>query len=251
MIMKSGKSILAGSLALMLLALTGAPAWADDDDGPVASAEIDVFSQYIWRGYALSDTVCIIQPSAGVSYKGVSFGFWSNIDTNVKGAAAGQTAKMNETDITIAYDTSFDIVTAGVGFIYYAVDSAIDSQEFYLSLGADVITAPTVTVYREIAYLPAWYLHFGLSHSFEVTDDVSFDLGGSLAYFIPDNAMDALADGSVSGALNVPFLDYFTGSIIVGYTFPLSVAGRNYLRGGSADGRSAHVYMGGAVAMEF
>jgi len=40
------------------------------EDRPTANVSVDVLSQYIWRGYALSKDSAVIQPSVTVSYKG-------------------------------------------------------------------------------------------------------------------------------------------------------------------------------------
>ena len=42
--------------------------WAEDEAKPSASADVGVFSQYIWRGYELSkDSIVIQQISTKVS----------------------------------------------------------------------------------------------------------------------------------------------------------------------------------------
>ena len=115
----------------------------------------------------------MIQPSATVSYKDVSFNLWGNLDTDYYGDTTRNEAQFNETDLTLSYDKSFGMVGLGVGYIYYGLDGVDDSQEVYLSLGLDTLLSPSLTVYREVAHYQAWYISLGISHSFELPKDIT------------------------------------------------------------------------------
>lgn len=63
---------LAVAVALLLVASFSTPVNAEgEEDRPGFSGYTDVLSQYVWRGYALSQDSAVIQPSMTVGYKGV------------------------------------------------------------------------------------------------------------------------------------------------------------------------------------
>jgi len=166
------------AMGFLVLIFSSMNLWAEDEAKPSASADIGIFSQYIWRGYELSKDSIVIQPSATVSYQDFSFNLWGNLDTDLYTDPNGE-AQFDETDMTLSYDKSFGMVSLGVslgaGYIYYGLDGVDDSQEIYLSLGLDTLLSPTLTVYREIAHLPSWYLSMGISHSFELPKEMTLD----------------------------------------------------------------------------
>ena len=208
--MKRGVSgfgmLLVAAAALMLSVVAVGPAYCEEE-GPTAEANIAFLSQYIWRGQAFSKDSLVIQPELTVSWYGFIFDIWANLDTNeIDGSTGGNTGKsnLNETDITFAYGRNFGPLYGEFGYIYYALDGSNDSQELYLSLGLDVLLSPTLTVYREIDAFPNWYILFGISHSFTLTDNIGLDLAATIAYLISD-------DGSypeVDSRLNIKGKDY-------------------------------------------
>jgi hypothetical protein len=111
------------TLALFLVMFFSAPVRAEgEEDRPSFSGYTDVLSQYVWRGYALSQDSAVIQPSMTVGYKGFSINIWGNFDTNSKfqnNSSAG--AKWNETDFTATYSREiYGGLSGTVGCIYYA-----------------------------------------------------------------------------------------------------------------------------------
>lgn len=235
-------------------------------DRPSASLDVAFLSQYIWRGYELSKDSLVIQPSATVGYKGFSFNLWGNLDTDSYAGPYEGKAKWNETDMTFAYDHSFGPVGVGVGYIYYALDGADDTQEFYVSVGGDVLLAPTLTVYRDVDEYHGWYFHLGISHSFDLPHDISLDLAGSVAYYISDNDSTVdydnnlnattnrfknFQDGQVSVGLTIPFLNYFSAVPMIAYSFPLGNAADNMLKATSLSNSAAHFFGGVTLSMAF
>ncbi len=233
-----------------------------DEDKPELSADAAFLSQYIWRGYAFSKDSLVIQPSITAAFKGFALNLWGNLDTNYDDTGS----KWNETDMTFSYGHSFGIVGLEAGYIYYALDGVDDSKEFYLSAGVDVLLAPTLTVYREIASYKGWYINLGLSHSFELPYDMSLDLGATFAYFKSDNdngvdytddnvatseRYSGLHDGLLSVGLAIPFYKYFTITPSIAWAFPLSDSASNEMSGVSMDGRSNHVFGGVTLSMAF
>lgn len=61
-----------------------------------ASAGVDVVSRYIWRGMSLGDAS--IQPTAGLTYKGISLSAWGSYDFLC-------TKSDKELDLTLSYST--------------------------------------------------------------------------------------------------------------------------------------------------
>ena len=160
---------------------------AEEAEKPTAGVDLGVFSQYIWRGEALSKNSLVIQPSVTLGYKGVSLNVWGNLDTDSK---PWNGAKYNETDITLSYAKTIGITKLTGGYIYYALDetpTARDTQEIFGSVGLNVLLSPTLTVYRDISAFPGWYINLGVSHSIEIVDKITFDLAGSAGYYYSDS----------------------------------------------------------------
>jgi hypothetical protein len=245
---------------------TVAKADQEKADRPTASADVAFLSQYIWRGYALSKDSLVIQPSVTAAYKGFSLNVWGNLDTDCYQGAYKGDSKWNETDLTFGYGTSFGILGVGAGFVYYALDGADDWKEFYLSLGLDTLLAPTLTVYREVSKNQGWYVHLGISHSFELPKEMTLDLAGSVSYWGSDNdnmveynsdlsrttqRFSGLHDGLVSVGLTIPFWKYFTVVPSIAYAFPLSHQADNEIQALSWGGNANHVFGGVTLSMAF
>lgn len=245
---------------------TVAEADKEDVDRPTASADVSFLSQYIWRGYEFSKDSLVIQPSVTVGYKGFSLNVWGNLDTDTYSGPNRGESKWNETDMTVAYETSFGPIGIGVGYIYYALDSAEDTQEFYLSVGGDVLLAPTLTVYRDVDEYHGWYFNLGISHSFDLPHEITLDLAGSVAYYISDNdgivdydhnlnattsRFKNFQDGLVSVGLTIPFLKYFTATPMIAYSFPLGNAADKMLKATSLSNSAAHFFGGVTLSIAF
>lgn len=245
---------------------TVAEADKEDVEGPTASADVAFLSKYIWRGFEFSKDSLVIQPSVTVGYKGFSVNVWGNLDTDTYSGPNKGESKWNETDMTVAYETSFGPVGVGVGYIYYALDSAEDTQEFYLSVGGDVLLAPTLTVYRDVDEYHGWYFNLGISHSFDLPHEITLDLAGSVAYYISDNdgivdydhnlnattsRFKNFQDGLVSVGLTIPFLKYFTATPMIAYSFPLGNAADKMLKATSLSNSAAHFFGGVTLSIAF
>jgi hypothetical protein len=250
------------AIGFLVLIFSSMNLWAEDEAKPSASADIGVFSQYIWRGFALSRDSIVIQPSTTVSYKDVSFNLWGNLDTDLY-TDPNDEAQFDETDMTLSYDKNFGMVSLGAGYIYYGLDGVDDSQEIYLSLGLDTLLSPTLTVYREIAHLPSWYISLGISHSFELPKEITLDLGGSIGYYasddddfveIDDNGnattdkYNALHNGLISVGLTIPVGKYFSVVPMIAYSFPLSNEADNLIKSGDFSDNKSDFFYGGVTA---
>ena len=222
---------------MMVMLLCGAYAWAEEE-GPSGGADVALLSQYVWRGYALSDSSLVIQPSISVGYKGFGLNLWGNLDTDYYDTGKD----FNEIDLTLSYDKSFGMMGLGLGYIYYGLEGE-DSQELYASLGLDTFLAPTLTVYRDYDTFGSWYILLGISHSFGLTEEVSLDLGGSVSYYSYDDSdYSELHDGLISASIAIPIGKYCGLTPSLAYIFPLSSKAEDELT--DMDGDDSH-FVGG------
>jgi len=231
-----------------------------EEDKPTANLTVGAFSQYIWRGFELSKDSIVVQPSMTVGYKGFSANVWGNLDTDPY-SATDETNNWNETDLTLAYGWEMGPVAFSVGYIYYALDAADDSQEFFVSAALDTLLKPTLTVYRDTDAFPGWYTTLGISHSFPVQGDITLDLGAQASYLAADEASTfAEADGSkysnfhdgvLSVGLTVPVNKYITVIPKLNYTFPLSSDAKDLMRSESLSDDDDFIYGGVSVSLAF
>ena len=238
----------------------------EEEERPTLSADVAFLSQYIWRGYELSKDSLVIQPSVTAAYKGFSLNLWGNFDTDVYAGPNKGKSKWNETDLTFGYERNFGPVGVGAGYIYYAVDSLEDTQEFYLSVGGDVVLAPTLTVYWDVDEYPGWYFNLGVSHSFDLPHEITLDLAGSVGYYISNNdsivdydhnlnattnRYNNFQDGLLSIGLSIPFWKDFTAVPMLAYSFPLGNVADNMLRAISLSKNASHLFGGVTLFMAF
>lgn len=254
-------------MVALLVSMVSFNAFAEEVEevAPTASADVSVLNKYIWRGYQLSDDSIVIQPSATVEYKGFSLNLWGNLDTSYDDAdsTTDDSSDFNETDLTLAYDTSVGDFDLGVGYIYYALEG-VDSEELYVSVcAAAVPLAPTFTVYKDIKQFIGWYLNLGISHSFDLGNDMSLDLGGSAGYYYSedddtteydsnlnpkvDDRYKSFHDGQISIGMTIPLDKYFTLSPMVAYTFPLTGSSDDHLAGSNGYGNDSDFIVAGVT----
>jgi hypothetical protein len=230
-------------MVLVLLTFCSMPVIAEDESPVSTYADVTALTDYVWRGYTFSDDSIVIQPTATVSYKGFSFNLWGNIDTDSNDNA------FNETDMTLSYDWSFDKVSMGVGYIYYALEGP-DSQEIYFSFGLDTILAPTLKIYRDFDEFDSWYISLGVGHSFAFSDTFALDLSAAVGYYdYDDSDYSELHDGSITASMTFPVNKYVSITPKASYTFGLSSDAKDEIE--DADGDSAHLFGGITCAIAF
>jgi len=229
------------SLSLIMLVSTASAVMAEDK--PEADLTIGAYSQYIWRGWELSQDSVVLQPSMTVSYKGFAFNIWGNMDTNYY---ATDTGNWNETDVTISYDGSAGKVGYGVGLIYYGLeDGAEDSQEVYASVSLDTLLAPTLTVYNDISNYQGWYATLGIGHSIPVAEGVSLDLGAQIGYLDDEDTYNEFHDGLLSVSMSIPVGEYISVTPELYYSFALTSDSETVIKGASVDGDDDSFLYGG------
>lgn len=257
------KMVKIGSLALtgiMLSGIAANSAWAEEEK-PTADLSVSVLSQYIWRGYELSQDSIVLQPSMTVAYKGFGFNLWGNLDTDYYDT---ETSEFNETDMTLSYDGSCDFTDYGVGYIYYALDGADDSQEWYVTAALKTMLSPTLSVYLDTDNYPGIYVTLGISHSIDISEGYTLDLGAQIAYSdldddvaldsdgIANDSYSELHDGLLSASMTFPMGEYFSITPELYYSFALSSDAEDLIESASVDGDdSDFVYGGVTLSMSF
>jgi hypothetical protein len=229
-----------------------------EEPKPYFSAAAAGLSQYIFRGYEQSKNSIVIQPSLTVGYRGFEANLWGNLDTKDQFTKT-DTTNWNETDLTLSYTHEFGPVKLTGGYIFYALEGVPDSQELFLKIGGNILLSPTLSIYREIANYPGWYFNLGISHSINLTKEITLDLGASIGYQLSDtdkivqynsqlqpttNKYNALHDGNLSVGLTIPFAKYFSVKPVISYSLPLSDDAKYRIQGTSLSNKYDFFYGG-------
>ncbi len=245
----SKKTIVAGALALSVVGL-GTSAVMAEEEAPTADASVSIYSTYAWRGFALSDDSIVIQPSMTVGYKGFAVNLWGNLDTDYY---ATDSTNYNETDITLSYDSTYEKLGYGVGYIYYALeDGADDTQEIYGTLSYDVLLSPTLAFYYDVDdFSGAYYVTFDISHSFAITETYGLDLGALVSYMDDNEDYNDFHNGVLSASMTFPIGKYFSITPEMNYSFALSSDAEDVIKAGSADDDDSYFYGGTTISFAF
>jgi Zn-dependent M28 family amino/carboxypeptidase len=132
----------------------------------------------------------------------------------------------------------------------------------FASATLDTILSPTLSVYREIAHTPAWYVNFGISHSQPIVDKITLDLAASAGYYYsddsdfseakdPNSKYRAFHNGLVSAGFTIPFGEYFSIKPLIAYSFPLSSKADDYITASSISDHSNFIYGGVTLSFAF
>ncbi len=198
--------------------------------GMTASGAIDFYSKYIWRGFTL-DRDPVVQPSFNMSYKGLTFSFWSNWDADNEDGV-----NSDEMDFIVDYTKSFDKFSVSVGHTYYDFPGTNGySREFYVGVGTATIPFTQLPVSTSLKFYRDYgstengggegnYLELALAYSTVVMKDpgISLDLGVTTGYnhhlFINGDGGQA----TMSAGLAVPLTKSLSFKPKVSYTIPFA-----------------------------
>ena len=211
-----------------------------------ASASVDIMSSYMWRGFQLHEDTAI-QPSVGITYGSFGMNLWSDYNMETKEAA--------ETDLTLNYTFSMDKLSFDVGYIYFGLDNATDTQEIYLSAAYDMFLSPTLTVYYDFDEGDGTFIEASVGHDTSVGSDMTLSLGASASY----NSDSAYSIGTYSGfhnanisaALSIPVNNEISITPMIAYSTGLSSDAKASIKALSADNESEFVYGGVNLALSF
>ncbi|MCQ9207080.1 MAG: hypothetical protein NG740_04285 [Omnitrophica bacterium] len=227
-------SIFSGTFAPDSLADGGErPEWM-----PEITADVMFETKYIWRGQNLGNDP-VIQIGTGASLVGLSFAMWGNYDT-------GPLDRFTEWDYLFDYTFNvgeatewfgmgdknsaiLDLLSASVGYTYYTFPNLPDdkkgtneSHEPYASLSYDVLFQPFLTVYMDVDTGGGTYWEYGVSHAFELSEDIEAGLGITGGYNAGQWGFDwSFSNLLFSGEVGIPIFEYFTISPNVNYSLPL------------------------------
>ncbi len=199
-----------------------------EEEKVTGSASIGVFNKYIFRGYEMSGSSAVIQPSLSASYKGFSATFWGNIDTGQHvtqsfnpGTAEGQKG-YNETDLTLSYTRSFNKLSLTGGYTYYGTKYASETEEFFLGISYDTYGKPALTVYRDVNSFPGTYLNLSFAHSLKLYKEVTLDLGASFGYFMGSGNYWKTYETSTADYTGSKYRGFHDGMVKAGLTIPVT-----------------------------
>jgi hypothetical protein len=247
-------------------------------DRPEFSGSVDMLSQYVWRGIALSRNGVVFQPSMTISYQGFSANIWGNWDVNEQNPFGAikpnrNSAKWNETDFTFSYSKEvIKNLTLTGGVIYYALDSNNSPYDSFEVFGGVAYKFPWFDVgfqaFKEVSNLPGWYLSWNISKSITIpvqpkflADKPSLDLlagwsaelsNSHTAYPTASGAFyRSMHAGVLSAGLNLPVLKNITLTPKVIYWYSLGGQSTYTLRALSWDGYQNHILGGFSVSTKF
>jgi hypothetical protein len=239
-----------------------------EEPAVVTTGSIGFYNQYMFRGYQIGKDSLIIQPSLSASYRGFSASFWGNIDTHEKATQnftpdrPGRTS-FNEADLTLSYTYVVNKWSFTGGYIYYNTKYMDETQEFYGSVSWDVFAKPTLSIYRDVASYPGWYINLSLAQSFKIYKEVSLDLGAGVSYALGTGSFwdtyqastgaytgskySAFHSGMLSAGLTIPVTKKFSVQPMLAWWFPLSSDAKKRVDGNSYNpaGYLKYLWQGG------
>jgi len=253
------KSLRALSLVVFLTLLVSVGTLYAEEPKTSGYASVDVMSNYVWRGQKLSNSV-VVQPSVGITYGVFGANIWANYDSDSKIDEGDGHGEFTETDLTLTYTRSRDNWTFGAGYIYYALNNANDTQEFYLSVSYDILLKPALTVYYDFDEGNGAFIVASIGHSFEVAKGINWNLGASASYNINNKVMGFDKDGDefsnfynaeISTSLNMPVWKAVSITPKIAYSFPLSNDSEDAIKAISDDGKKDIFYGGINLTLNF
>lgn len=219
------KKITISIFVLFALAFMASNLYAEEAK-VTGSASLGVFNRYIFRGYELSTNSAAIQPALSISYAGFSAGFWGNIDSNETATQSfvpdrPDQKSFNEVDLTLSYTYTIGKLGLTGGYVYYGTKYTNETEELFVTATYDIITKPTLSIYRDITSYPGTYINLSLAHSLPVYKEITLDLGASAGYFIGDDDYFRTTDPT-SGALGKHYSAFHDGMVKAGFTIPVT-----------------------------
>ncbi len=246
-------------ITIMVLLLGFSSVLYAEEAAVSGSASVDILSNYVWRGQKLSNS-WVVQPSVGIGYGGFSANIWSNYDSDASIDEGDGHGEFTETDFTLSYEYAIDKLSLGAGYIYYALDGANDTQEFFVSAGYDVLLSPSLTVYYDYDEGNGAFIVAGIGHSFGMMKDISLDIGATAGFNIEDKVMGLdskgeeftdFYNGELSAALSIPVTKAISVTPKIAYSFPLSNDAEDAISSVSNDGDDSVLYGGINLTLSF
>ncbi len=202
---------------------------AEEKKDVSGSISLGGYNQYIFRGYEIGKPGLVLQPAMTVSIKGFSVTMWGNLDTNqrnTKTATFNEEFKKgwNETDLTLTYTYSIKDFSITGGYIYYGTKYADETEEVFITLAYKTIANPTLTVYRDITSYKGTYINLGLSHSFPIYKETTFDMAAGFGYFVGESDYWKTYNRATASYTGSKYKGFHDGMAKIGLTIPISKA---------------------------
>jgi hypothetical protein len=236
-------------ICVPVFAVFGEEPKKDEEPKVTGAGSVGIYNQYIFRGYEIGRSGLVVQPALTAAYKGFSATLWGNLDTNqrsTKSADFSAESKAfkkgwNETDLTLSYTHAFDKLSLTGGYVYYGTKYADETEELFATIAYDIISKPSLSIYRDIMNYKGTYINLSFAHSIPIVKAMTLDLGASFGYFIGESdywktyeapatytgsKYKGLHDGMVKAGLTIPVTKSFTIQPTVQYWFPLSGAAK-------------------------
>jgi hypothetical protein len=190
-------------------AATPAPEPEPEAPAVTGGVNVDLFSHYVWRGFALTDGFAT-QPSVFVSTHGLTFTSWSSWSSTDAGCFNGDDCPaLREHDFTVDFTKPVGKATVSLGYINYlfppyrtdeakAADAVGATNEFYGGVAFAAPANPFVKVYFDVDgndttdSSRGTYLQFGVSQPIPLAEGKAtltpmFSLAYNFKQWIADN----------------------------------------------------------------
>ena len=169
-------------------------------EGGSRSVSLDAVNAYVFRGSTLNDGF-VLQPGGEVGFSGFSAGVWANYDVSDYDGALDDN-KFSEVDLYGSCSIPVEFIDASVGYTayIYPLDSTDADHEISLSLGLDVILAPSIGVFYGVGggIKESLYIEVGIGHEVELAEDLSAECGIAIGYLDPEEGDSGFSHSDIS-----------------------------------------------------
>lgn len=206
-------------MTLCPLLILGSASYASAGDDISVSTSIDYVSEYVFRGVSYQRGA--VQPGIEIAKGGFTVGVWSSVAMGEVSSAA-----IDEIDVYGGYSWDLsDTISAGAGFtLYHFPDTpgglfdfgGASTFEINAGLDFNIPLAPSMYGYYDFD-LEAFTVEGGLSHSIDIADNTSLDLGVTAA-LVEANGGGDYQYGLASAGLGYAFTDDVSASIGANYS---------------------------------
>jgi hypothetical protein len=202
-----------------------APAPAPEPPPPAVTGgvNVDLFSHYVWRGFALTDGFAF-QPSVYVSTHGLTVTSWSSWSSTDAGCFdPDDCPAIREHDFTVDFTKPVGKATVSVGYINYlfppyrteaakAAGAIGSTNELYAGVTFTAPGNPFVKANFDVDAEDGTYLQFGVSQPIPLAEGKAtltplFAIAYNFKQWIPDNDWN---DANLGVKLAVPVTSHFT-----------------------------------------
>ena len=213
------------------LVTAGLPAAAQEEEEASAlslEASVDWVTAYVWRGMLLVDHP-VRQPSANLSYGGLSLNVWGSIDCTDINEDNGEAYRLQEVDYTISYAYSpTEGLDLDTGLIWYTFSGFDSTGEVYVSASFPCVpvVVPSVTAYYDFDEVDGWYVNGALTYGYDITEKLNLELAGGVGWgssnyhegYFGEAAANSLSDLLLKATLSYAVTDSVSVSAYAGYT---------------------------------